>query len=120
MIFTILADLVVAVHFAFILFVVFGGFLLLWSKRIAWVHIPAVIWGGLIEFFGWVCPLTPLENFLRYKAGTAVYSSGFIEHYILPLLYPIELTRSLQYILGGGVFAVNFLIYGWIIYLKRK
>ena len=110
-----LADLVVLVHFAFVLFVVLGGLLVLKWKRLAWVHVPAFLWGALIEFAGWICPLTPLENWLRVKGGVTGYRSGFIEHYILPVLYPTLLTRRLQIALGLFVLGVNLGIYGWLL-----
>jgi hypothetical protein len=120
MLYRILADLVVIVHFVFVLFVVFGGFLLFRSKRVAWLHVPCVLWAILIEFAGWICPLTPLEISLREKAGELAYRSGFIEHYILPILYPTVLTRRLQFILGFLVFIINFAIYWWVFRRIRK
>jgi hypothetical protein len=82
------ADLVVLAHLGFILFVILGGLLVLRWPRMAWIHLPAVIWGALIEFAGWICPLTPLENWLREASGTAGYQGGFIEHYLVPIVYP--------------------------------
>lgn len=109
------ADLLVLLHFAFILFVVLGGFLALKWRRLAWLHVPAAIWGALIEFTGGICPLTPLENLLRQAAGSQTYSSGFIEHYILPLIYPAGLTHDIQLFLGVGVVLVNALVYSlWL------
>jgi hypothetical protein len=105
------ADLVVGAHFAFVLFVLFGGLLVLRWPRVAYLHLPAAAWGALIEFGGWVCPLTPLEQSLRRSAGGEGYSGGFIEHYILPLLYPSGLTRNAQILLGFFVIAVNAAIY---------
>jgi hypothetical protein len=116
MFYRILADLVVVGHFAFVLFVIFGGFFVLWSKRVAWIHVPCVLWAILIELAGWICPLTPLEIMLRRKGGTLAYKSGFIEHYILPVLYPTVLTRRLQITIGFLVFAINLGIYGWVLY----
>ena len=115
-----LADIVVLIHLIYILFVVFGGFLVLEWKRLVWIHIPAVVWAVLIEFANWYCPLTPLENWLREIGGRSGYQSGFIEHYILPLIYPTILTRALQIILGIFVGAVNLGIYGWIMYRTIK
>ncbi len=109
-----LADLVVAAHFLFVLFVVLGGLLVLRWPRVAYLHIPAAIWGAAIEFLGWICPLTPLEHWLRRRSGGAGYSGGFIEHYILPVLYPSALTREIQLILGFLVIAVNLGIYGYV------
>lgn len=108
----ILADLVVIVHGAFVLFVVFGGFLALRKIRWAWVHVPAAVWGAYIEFVGWICPLTPLENYLRGLAGERGYPGGFIEHYLYPLMYPAGLTRSTQFVLGCIVIAINLIAYG--------
>jgi hypothetical protein len=107
-----LADFVVLVHGAFVVFVVLGGFLALWNLRWAWVHLPAAIWGAWVEFAGRICPLTPLENHFRGLAGERGYAGGFIEHYIMPLLYPVGLTRDRQFLFGGIVVAVNLLAYG--------
>jgi hypothetical protein len=109
-----LADLVVAVHFLFVLFVVLGGLLVLRWPWVAYLHIPAAIWGAAIEFAGWICPLTPLENSLRRQAGSAGYSGSFIEHYILPVLYPSALTREIQLILGFLVIAFNLTVYAYV------
>ena len=91
-----LADLVVLVHVAFVVFAVLGGLLAARWRRLVWIHLPAVIWAVIVEFFGWVCPLTPLENWLRRRGGQTGYPSDFIAHYILPVLYPEELTREVQ------------------------
>ena len=120
MFYRIFADLVVGVHFAFVLFVILGGFWVLRWKRSAWIHVPAVLWAALIEFVGWVCPLTPLENWLRKTGGEFEYRSSFIEHYILPILYPSALTRHLQIILGLLVIVVNLGIYGWVLHRTLK
>lgn len=106
-----LADAVLLLHLAFILFVVLGGFLAWRWPRLAWLHLPAAAWGALIEFGGWPCPLTPLENHLRALAGEAGYRGGFVEHYLLPLVYPEALTRELQIALGLGVVAINLAAY---------
>ncbi|PIS37063.1 MAG: DUF2784 domain-containing protein [Nitrospirae bacterium CG08_land_8_20_14_0_20_52_24] len=106
-----LADLLVIGHVAFILFAVFGAALAFSRPKIIWLHVPAVIWAALIEFAGWVCPLTPLENRLRMMGGEAGYSGGFVEHYILPVLYPGMLTRKIQVLLGILVLAFNLFIY---------
>lgn len=110
----VLADLVVGLHFLFVLFVVLGGLLVLRWPRIAYLHIPAAIWGAAIEFGGWICPLTPLEHSLRRQAGGAAYSGGFIEHYILPVLYPTALTRDIQLILGFLLVAMNLSVYTYV------
>ncbi len=106
-----LVNIVVIVHFLFVLFVVGGGFLLFWSKKFVLLHLPAAVWGALIEFTGWICPLTPLENTLRYRTGGVVYEGGFIENYILPILYPSGLTREIQVVLGSMVVVINLTIY---------
>lgn len=106
-----LADLVVVVHGLFILFVVAGGVLVLRWPRVAWVHLPTAVWGVLIEWSGWICPLTPLENTLRHAAGQAGYSGGFVERYLLPLIYPAGLTPAVQLWLGLVVLVVNVAIY---------
>jgi hypothetical protein len=115
-----MADLIVLIHFAFVLFVVLGGLLALRWPRIAWLHVPAVIWGALVEFTGWICPLTPLENRLRAAAGEANYEGDFIAHYILPALYPNGLTRSDQLMLGGIALAINIAIYAVVINRRGK
>ena len=115
-----LADIVLALHFLFVLFVVFGGLLVLQWPRVAYVHVPAAVWGAAIEFAGWICPLTPLENSLRRQAGSAGYSGGFIEHYILPALYPSALTRDVQVLLGLMVLAVNLAVYTYIFRTRRN
>lgn len=111
MIFSLAADLVVLLHLGFILFALFGGFLLLKWRRLIWLHLPAVIWGSLVELAGWYCPLTPWEQSLRQAAGEGGYSGGFIEHYIVPLIYPVGLTRELQILFGGIVIGVNIVAY---------
>jgi hypothetical protein len=110
-IYRVLADLVVALHFGFLVLVVLGGLLALRWPKFAWVHLPAAVWGILIEFLGWVCPLTPLENHLRNLGGQAGYSGGFIDHYIVAILYPEGLTRGMQVVLGVLVLGLNAFIY---------
>lgn len=112
MLYRLLADALVVVHGAFVLFVVFGGFLALWKTRLAWVHIPAALWGAYVEFAGKICPLTPLENHFRQLAGERGYNEGFIEHYLIPLMYPEGLTRDIQLMLGLVVLAINLIAYG--------
>jgi len=114
------ADLLVAVHFAFIVFVVLGGFLVLKWGKVAILHIPCVLWGGLIEFSGWICPLTPVERYLREVAGGEAYSGGFIDHYIMPLVYPTGLTREMQISLGIIILISNLGIYGLVIFRRTK
>ena len=106
-----LADAVVVVHFAFVLFVLFGGLLVLRWRWVRWLHLPAAAWGALIEFAGWTCPLTPLEKWLRREGNLGGYEGGFVEHYILPVLYPQALTRNVQLVLGLIVVLLNLFIY---------
>ncbi len=106
-----LADAVLVLHLAFILIVVFGAFVARRYPRLLWLHLPALAWGVYIEFSGGICPLTPLENRLRVLAGEAGYAGGFIEHYLVPLIYPEGLTQEIQIALGVAVLAVNLLAY---------
>ena len=109
------ADLILLLHFGFILFVAAGGFLVLRWRRAAWLHIPAAIWGAAVELFGWVCPLTPLENQLRLAVGETGYAESFIGHYLAPVVYPSGLTRSGQLMLGGAVLVINAVIYARVV-----
>ncbi len=111
MLYRVLADLVVITHLAFIVFVLFGGWLALRWRWAAWIHLPALAWGAAIELFGWFCPLTPLENSLRRASGSAGYTGGFIEHYLLPIIYPRELTRGFQVLLGCVLVVLNVAVY---------
>ncbi len=107
-----LAGVVVVLHVVFVAFVVLGGFLVWRWRWVAWAHVPAAIWGVAIELGGWVCPLTPVENTFRARAGLAGYSGGFVEHHLLPLLYPTGLTAPTQLALGSVVVVVNLIAYG--------
>jgi hypothetical protein len=113
MLYRALADLVVVFHFAFVLFVVLGGLFVVRRPRAAWVHLPVAVWGAGIEFVGGICPLTPLENRLRRLGGESGYEGGFVETYMLPILYPGELTREVQLVLGALVIAINAVFYVW-------
>jgi hypothetical protein len=115
-----LADGVLLIHLAFVLFVVAGGFLALWRPSLRWVHLPAAAWGAIIEFTGWICPLTPWEQTLRLKAGQVGYTGGFIERYLLPLLYPERLTPALQVWLGVAVLVLNVAIYAFVAHRLRR
>jgi hypothetical protein len=114
-----LADLVVVVHALFVVFAVFGGTLVLWRTWIAWIHLPAAAWAVMIEFGGWICPLTPLENALRVRGGISAYEDGFISHYLLHALYPTGLTRGIQWLLGGIALGANILIYSLVVHRRR-
>ena len=116
--YNLLADAVIIVHFLFILFVAAGGLLILRWPRMAWLHLPAACWGAFIEFAGWICPLTPLENRLRRLGGEAPYTGDFVVYYLVPVIYPAGLTPLTQYILGGLVVAVNLVIYGYVLYRR--
>ena len=111
MFFRLLANTVVLIHLGFIVFVVIGGFLAWRWRWIAWIHIPAALWGALIQFMGWMCPLTPLEVSLRRRAGEAGYERGFIEHYLIPVIYPEDWTVALRIVLGTCVVVVNAIAY---------
>jgi hypothetical protein len=106
-----LADILVLLHLLFVAFVVAGGFLLLRWPKIAWLQVPAAVWGAYIEFSSGICPLTPLENHLRALGGEAGYSVSFVERYLMPILYPANLTVPIQLVLGGLVVAVNLAAY---------
>ena len=106
-----LAVAVLVLHLAFIAFVLGGGLLVLRWPRVAWLHVPAVVWGVTVEIMAWVCPLTALENRFRILAGDASYSGDFIEHYLLSIIYPIGITPRAQMILAGVVLVVNGMIY---------
>lgn len=116
--FRVVADLVVVFHVAFVIFVMLGGLLALRWRWLMWLHVPAVVWGIAIEFGGWVCPLTPLEHYLRQHGGVTAYRGVFIEHYVLPLLYPARLTRGFQVFLGTLAFVANAFVY-WSVLRKR-
>ncbi len=118
MIYLFLANSILTIHLLFIVFVVFGGLLVFYLRWIVWLHIPAFLWGALIEFSGWICPLTPLENHFRRLAGQGGYDSGFIHNYLLKIIYPGGLTPQIQIFLGFVVLIVNLFVYG--IYIKKK
>lgn len=113
------ADIVVFIHFAFILFVIFGGFLVLKWNKLIWLHIPAALWGAMIEFYGWICPLTTLENELLKDQGGG-YATGFIEHYIIPVIYLETLNRDLQLVFGCFVIVINAIIYRLVYRYRTK
>ena len=114
------ADLVLLLHLGFILFVAAGGLLVLRWPRVAWLHIPAALWGAVVELFGWLCPLTPLENRLRMASGQEGISEGFIAHYLLPVIYPEGLTRTIQLFLGAAVVVINLAIYARVLSKRRR
>jgi hypothetical protein len=110
-----IANAIVLLHGLFILFAIFGGFLAWRWRKIIFLHIPALCWGIWIELSHGICPLTPLENTYRHLAGEAGYEHGFIEHYLLPIIYPTNLTADLQYIFAAVLTTINILAYGLLI-----
>jgi len=118
-IYRLIADVVVVVHLGFVVFVVLGGLLVIRWRRLAWLHLPAVVWGIFIELAGWICPLTPIENRLRRAAGGGGYEGGFVEHYVVPVLYPDVLTPRMQVGLAVFVLSVNVAVYLWIVLRRR-
>jgi hypothetical protein len=111
-----LADFVLVIHFAYVVFVVLGGLWVLKWRKAAWFHVPAVLWAAAVEYAGWICPLTPLENWFLLKAGERGYEGDFLERYLLSFLYPERLTREAQFLLGSLVLAINLVIYGYIVF----
>ncbi|MGP8154022.1 MAG: DUF2784 domain-containing protein, partial [Smithella sp.] len=109
--YNVFADAIVAAHFLFIAFVICGGLLVIRWPRMAFVHLPAAIWGAAVEIFAWICPLTPLENHFRNLAGGGSYSGDFITRYLLLIIYPENLTINIQYVLGGLVIFINIIFY---------
>src|SRR5262249_15544703 len=120
LLYTLLADLAVVLHFLFIVFVFAGGLLVLWRPRLAWIHLPAAAWGTLVEIEGWICPLTPLENRLRELEGGVPYRGDFVERYLLPVIYPVGLTPKFQLLLAAAVVGVNAVLYSILLRRKRR
>ena len=114
------ADLLLIIHFTFLLFVVFGALLIFASIKIIFIHIPVVIWGSYIELTNSICPLTYLENWFLHKANLTTYSEGFIQNYLVPIVYPMNLTKDLQIYLGITLIVINMIIYGFIISKLKK
>ena len=118
--YNVFADTIVLAHFLFIVFVICGGLLVIRWPNMAFAHLPAAIWGAAVEIFGWICPLTPIENHFHALAGDSSYSGDFITRYLLPVIYPENLTTSIQQIFGGLVIAVNVIIYIIVIRKHRR
>jgi Protein of Unknown function (DUF2784) len=114
-----LADALVVFHLCFVLFVICGGLVVVRWKWVALLHVPAALWGMLVEWTGWMCPLTPLENSFREMGGGVPYEGGFVEHYIMPVLYPVDLTRDFQVTLGTVILLINAILYG-IAFTRRR
>ncbi len=120
MAYRIAADIVLLCHFAFVVFVVAGGLLGFRYRWIAWIHLPAAVWGVFVEVTGRICPLTILENVLRAKSGQQGYAGGFIEHYLMPVIYPVGLTRDSQMWLAALVVTINAILYSVILRYRRQ
>ena len=114
------ADLILIIHFTFVLFVVFGALLIFASIKIIFIHIPAVIWGSYIELTNSICPLTYLENWFLHKANLTTYSEGFIQNYLVPIVYPVSLTKDLQIYLGIALIVINIVFYAFIFNKLKK
>lgn len=119
MIYSVLANTVLIVHGLFIGFVVFGGLLVLRYPQLMWLHVPALTWGATVVSMGWICPLTPLENTLRHMAGQQGYSGGFIEHYLMSVIYPDGLTRRTQILLAAVLIIGNTTVYSLLVHRFR-
>jgi len=115
-----LADAVLLLHFAFVLFAIFGGVLVLYRKWVIWLHLPAVVWSALVNLAGWVCPLTPLENYFYVAAGQAGYAGGFVEHYLAPLVYPDAMPRQLQLTAAVSIVVWNILVYAFVVWRRQR
>ena len=120
MFFRFAADLILASHLIFIIFVILGGLLVLRYRWLIFLHVPAAIWGAFVEISGRICPLTTWENQLRQSAGDSGYTDSFVEHYLLPVIYPAGLARSTQIWIAGAVIFVNVVIYGWLVYRQKQ
>lgn len=120
MLYGLLADVVMLTHLVFVLFVIGGGLLVLKWPWMAWLHVPAAIWGATIEVLGWICPLTPLENHLLIQSGKSGYEGGFIAHYLLAIVYPVGLTPEIQILLGLLVILINAAAYVWVLARRRR
>lgn len=115
-----LADFVVVIHLVFVIFVVMGSITTIWWRWVLWIHVPAVLWAVWIEISSGICPLTPLENWLRLKTGRGGYQGDFVENYFLPVLYPAGLTRNMQILLGALVIFINVALYGYIFFQHKS
>jgi hypothetical protein len=120
MIYRLLADVVLLAHFAFVAFTVLGGLLVLRYRKVLWWHLAALCWGVVVQWANWICPLTPLENDLRRLGGEAGYAGGFIEHFVLKVLYPENLTVELRYVLGIALIIINVAVYSYVLLTRRR
>jgi hypothetical protein len=120
MIYSLAADAVLLAHLAFILFVLLGALLAMRWRWVPVIHLPAALWGSYVELTGRICPLTYLENYLRNNAGQSGYPESFVDHYLLPIIYPAGLTRDIQFVLAGVVILTNIALYGWFCFRKHS
>jgi hypothetical protein len=120
MLYRLLADLVLVLHLAFVVFALFGGLLALRYPKIAWLHLPVLVWGVVVQWADWICPLTPLENHFRHLGGEAGYAGGFIEHVVSRVLYPENLSLDLRYVLGLLLIVVNVSVYWYVMSGRRR
>ena len=114
------ADAMMVAHLLYIIFVVVGGLVALRVRWVLWLHVPAVAWAIYVQYFGRLCPLTNWEKGLRERAGDAGYEGGFIDHYLMPLIYPPDMPAAMPLVLGTAVVVINVAIYGWLIVLARR
>jgi hypothetical protein len=119
MIYRVLADAVLLAHGLFVAWVIFGGLAGFWRRGAIWLHLPALAWGVAIAGMGWICPLTPLENSLRERAGLQGYAGSFVGHYLLPLIYPAALTRDIQVMLAVLLLGGNVVVYALLYWRAR-
>jgi hypothetical protein len=115
-----LADFILLFHFAFIVFAIFGGILVLYKRWILWIHVPVILWASVVNLADWVCPLTPLENMFYSMAGQAGYERGFIEHYITPIVYPNSMPRELELVAGVSILVWNIIVYAFVAFRVRR
>jgi hypothetical protein len=120
MMYQLLADFVLLLHFVFVAFALFGGLLVLRYPKMLWLHLPALLWGMVVQLADLICPLTPLENWLRYFGGEEGYAVGFVEHYVGKVLYPENLAVELRYVLGAVLAGVNVAVYFLVWWRKRR
>ena len=120
MLYRLAADLMLVLHFGFIAFVVVGAVGIMRWPRLAWLHVPAAAWGAWIEISGGICPLTTLENRFRLSAGGEGYATSFVEYYLLPVIYPGGLTRTVQLVLAAAVIIINVSLYTYVLRRARK
>ena len=114
MLYQVAAELVLALHFGFVLFVVLGGVAVRWFPRLVWLHVPLFGWASVVNLAGWVCPLTPLENYFRRLAGESGYQGTFLDQYITALVYPSGMTREFELVAGLSLLAWNLVVYAWV------